>query len=103
MYFTTAVNSKIDFLTLQSQKTDGHISERTAKLTKHMDVQMNSSILKPSDPITVLILLHNFKIFCYSNEIYKGAAMWLFPYFIKEPAKVPLSYRLSAAEDNTTH
>lgn len=68
-----------------------------------MDVQMNSSIFKPSDLISILGFLHCFRFACYSNRIHEEPAMCLFPHFMKEAAKAALSYRLRATEENTTH
>lgn len=45
----------------QSQEYTGHISGKIAMSAKRMDVQMNSAVFKPSDPILIISFLRNFK------------------------------------------
>lgn len=63
---------------------------------------MTSFLFKPLDLVSILSFLHNFKSASDSNAIHEGAAMWVFPYFMKNPAKAAPSYLLRASEDNTT-
>lgn len=60
-----------------------------------MDLQMKAAMLKPSDLIPILSSLHDFKMACVSNAIYEGAAMLLFQYFIKDPAKAAIGDHVS--------
>lgn len=53
-----------------------------------MDVQMKSTNFQPSDLITVLSFLHNFKTAYDRNGTNGGTSMWLFQHFMKYPAKL---------------
>lgn len=68
-----------------------------------MKVQMKSSIFKLSDSIVIFAFLDNFNTACVSNAIHQRGLMYLIPHFMKAPAKAAPSYRMSAAEDDTTH
>lgn len=72
-------------------------------MDKALDFPMKYFIFKPSDPITILAFLHNFKNACDSNGGFGVAAMWFFPYFLKKPAKAGSLYRMSAKENINTH
>lgn len=100
-YYTEALDFLTYRLRLQSQKYNGHISEKMDKWARRMNVQMKSACFRPSDPISVLSFLHNFKMACDSNGIHEGAAMWLFQYFIKEPAKAPLMHRVCLTDKDS--
>lgn len=68
-----------------------------------MVVQMKSCFLKPLDPTFVLSFLQKFKSACDSNGVYEEAAMWLFPYFLKELAKAALSNYMMTQNSGQTH
>lgn len=68
-----------------------------------MDVQIESSIFKPSHPISIFVFLHNFKTVFDSNGIHERSTMWPLPHFMKEPVKATLSYRMTDTEDDSTH
>lgn len=64
---------------------------------------MKSSIVKPSDPIAVLAVFHNYKTVYASNGIHERAAMLLFLHFMEDLDKATFSYRMSPIESNTAH
>lgn len=66
-----------------------------------MDVQMKYSVLKPSNPISIIAFLHNFQTACDSNGLHERAEIGLFPHFVEKQAKAALSYRMSTTESNT--
>lgn len=49
------------------------------KISKLMQAQMHHCIFDTADPIAI----PNFKTTCYSNELSKGFAMWIFYFFIR--------------------
>lgn len=57
-----------------------------------MDIRLKSFIFKPSDPISVLVSVRILMTTCDSNGAHDGATMRIFCCFVKEPAKVVLSY-----------
>lgn len=61
-----------------------------------MDVQMKTVTLNPSDLISVLSFLENFKTACDYNSIHELAAMCLFSHFICQPATSVLSHQVTA-------
>lgn len=65
-----------------------------------MHVQVKSAIFKPSDPLPVLSLPHNFNAACDSNGIHKGAAIWLFQHLMKDPVKAALAHGVSATNED---
>lgn len=74
-----------------------------------MDVQMQSALFKPPDPISHPSILHYFKSAGASYGIDGGVATWLFQHFVKVPAKFALSYsvyktdnKLVEREENLT-
>lgn len=42
--------------------------------------------------------VHSFKTVCDSNDIYDGAALWLFQHFVKDPAKAALAHKVSTTK-----
>lgn len=68
-----------------------------------MDVQMKLSIFEPWAPIFILSFFQNFITVRDSNGIYEGTEMYLFPHFMKRPAKAALSHGMRATEDHTNH
>lgn len=83
---------------MKPQKYNGRISSNLDQYSKWMDVETKSTNFKPSDPINMLSLLHNFKTACDRNLIHKGAAMWIFQHFIKDTPKAALAHRVSATK-----
>lgn len=69
-YLNAAMKSQTYRLTAQSRKYSGRFFGKIAKWSKRMDVQLNSSIYKPSDPMSVPDFLHNFKTAYDSNGIH---------------------------------
>lgn len=63
---------------------------------------MKSSILKPSEPLSIFSFLHNFITAYASNAINEGAETWLLNNFMKKPAKDALSHRMTVIENNIT-
>lgn len=57
---------------------------------------METAAFKPSDPFSVLSLVDIFKTAYDSTNTHKGAALSLFPYFIREPTKATLSHQVEA-------
>lgn len=102
-YFTSVMNFENYHVTLQSQKYNGHIYGQIAKWAKRMDVQMKSSIFKPSDPSSIHDFRNNFETACDSNGVHGGATMPLFPHFKEVLGMIVLSYWMSTTEDNTAY
>lgn len=102
-YFGTPVNLETYRLPLHSQKYNGHISRKIAKLAKIMKVQMMSFIFKPFNHTSIFSFLHNFKTARDSKELIEEATMWLFPHFMRELSKAALSYWMSATEKTFTY
>lgn len=71
---------------MQSQSYNGRISGKINKWAERTEVSMRSAIFKPSDTISLLFFLHNSKGAYDINGIHDGAAMWLFPHFMKDAA-----------------
>lgn len=90
-YFITTWDSKNCRLRKHSQQYSHHISGKIAKWSIMMNIQMKTATFKPSDPISVLSFLNNFKTVCDNKIVHKGTAVWLFPSFIPEPAQAALS------------
>lgn len=65
-----------------------------------MDVQMKNDLFKPSDLISVLLSLDDFKTLCDSKSIHEAATMWLLPNSIQKPAKLRLVHRVKAGKKN---
>lgn len=65
-----------------------------------MDVQMETAVFKPTNLFSLLSFSDNFKTFCDGNTIYEGAAKWLFPHLICEPAKAGVTHRVTADKRN---
>lgn len=65
-----------------------------------MDIQTNVSVLKPSDPISVITFLETCKTVCDSNSVHKCAAIRLIPHFVWELAKVTFSYPVTLDKRN---
>lgn len=97
------MNFKTCCLTLHSQKYNGQVDRKVGKWVKRMGTQIKTALFTPSDLTSVLSLLRNFKTAHDSNGIPKGAAMWLFPHFIKEPARDTLAHRISASVEDNGH
>lgn len=68
--------------------------------TTWVDVKMESANFKTSDPISVLSFAHNFKTVCDGSGILEGAAMVLFPHFMKDPSKAALVHRICATKED---
>lgn len=64
-----------------------------------MDVQMKAAVFNPTDPISVLSFLDNYKTACDSDKIHEKVAMWLFSHFICKPAKT-VSHEVIAEKTN---
>lgn len=101
--YTTAMNLETDCLIPQAQRYNSHIFGNIAGWMKFTDIQMRSSVSKPSDSISIHAFLHMFKTAFDINEIHEGPVMWPFPHFMKKPTKAVSSYRISATEYDTTH
>lgn len=67
-----------------------------------MDVQKKSFISNPFASISIRAFLQNFKTAYNNSGFREGAATWLSPHYMKEPAKAALSYRVSAKKDCKT-
>lgn len=100
-YFIEAMNFRKYRLTLYSQKHNSYISGKLAEWVRLNHCQIESSIFKPSVPISVLCLLHNLKTARNSSRIHEKTAMFLFLYLMKKnwPRPSP-RIRISATEDN---
>lgn len=61
---------------------------------------MRSAVFKPSNPISILLFIHDFKKACDPNEILKGDSIPLFQYFIKDLSKVAFTQRMCAIEND---
>lgn len=66
----------------RSQKYNDHRSRKTEKWDKRTKVNMKLALVRPSDPISVLLFLHNRKMSCDLNKIHKKAATWLLWHFL---------------------
>lgn len=64
---------------------------------------MKTATFKPSDLVSVLSFLENFKTTCDSNNIHKNAAVWLSQYFILELVKVASSHLVTADNQKKYH
>lgn len=65
-----------------------------------MDVPMKTANFKPSDPISLLPFLQNFKTACNSNGIHEEAAIKLFQHFMKDPAKSALVHSVCDTKED---
>lgn len=90
-------------LIFQSQEYNPHIAENIGTWVKRMNTQIKTAIFRPSDSISILSFLWNFKTARDSNEIDEGAPMWLFLIFIKEPSRATLAHRMSASIEGNAH
>lgn len=61
---------------------------------------MESSVLRPLEPISFLFFLKHFKTAYDSDVIHEVAAMWFFCYFIKGSAMDDSSHHIKATENN---
>lgn len=95
-HITTAFHFNNYCLEKQSQEYNNLFSGKIPKWARKMDVQMKTTLFKPSDPIAVLSSFDIFKTAWNSNSIHEGGVMWLFPHFIRKPAKIVLARRVKA-------
>lgn len=85
--FAAAMDSNNYRLNQQSQRYEGKISAEIPKMARNMDVRMRSTTFYPSYPISILLFLHHYMTAFDSNNINKETAVWLFPYFLKDPVR----------------
>lgn len=93
--FKEAVDYRFYRLKLTSSQYSDKVARRMAKWQKAVDVQMATKKFQPSDPITILPFLRDFKRECDVNRIHEGAAMWLIAKYLNEPAKAQLTSRMT--------
>lgn len=74
--------------------------QKLAKFSKQMDVWINSKNLKQSSFISLLQLIHKFKIACGRNGIHEDAAMCLLQHFMKDTAKDVLAHSVCIIEQD---
>jgi len=94
--FTDAVNYQTYRLTNRSKRYNSSVSKRISKMQKGMNVQLQSQKFDGTDPVTVINFLDAFQTACDTNGIHEGAAMWLFQFFLKNPAQATVKARLAA-------
>lgn len=61
-----------------------------------MTVQMKTHTLDLFDAIYIIDISGNFKFACDSDCMHKGAAIWIFSFFVKNSASTALSARLAS-------
>lgn len=57
---------------------------------------MEPAVFERTDSISVFTFFKNVKTACGSSSFHKDAAVWLFRYFVREPAKAALSFQVTA-------
>lgn len=67
---------------------------------KRVDEQVKSESFKPSSLISALFFLQNIQTVWDINGIIEAATMWLFPNFMKDPAKARSAHRVCATKEN---
>lgn len=61
---------------------------------------MKSTVFKLWDPISILSFLRSIKTAFDSSGIHEEAAICLLQYFMKDPAKAALTYRVCTTESD---
>lgn len=93
--FGEAVDYRTYRLRLRSPLYDGCVARRMGKWQKDLDVAMKSRYFTPAEAITILPFLQTFKRECDVLRIHEGAAMWLLPTYLRDPAKATLQSRMA--------
>lgn len=63
--------------------------------SRHMSGQLKSRTFNPADPITVLTFMTDLAVACNHEKISEGNGMWMFQFFMRDPARAALSARLA--------
>lgn len=90
--------SAVDYRTYRLRLTEKQYTDEDARKMKRWitgaEVEMRTRLFNGSDPITILTFLSSFRSSCDSIGVHEGAALWLFQYFLRDPAKASLTARL---------
>lgn len=70
------------------------MSKYIDKTTKRMTAQIEPHNINLFDPISITGYLKKFKLACSTNGVHKGAAVWMFLFFIEKNASERLNARL---------
>lgn len=71
------------------------MTRKVANWTKGLQVQMNTTIFHPYDPISIIPFLSSFKLACDTNGIHEIAAMWLLHFFLEKQAAAVVNSRIA--------